>query len=189
MSCSVDLGPYEYQTYSSAGVLGDTSLCFDSNGHVLIGTGDSLLWYTDAGLSNLVNSGDTLVHMENPGLITYFVTDSTINCPREVVDTIGVSVLALPVINLGLDTAYCVGDSILLNAGVGFNYQWSTLETSQTIYVTQGTYHVTITNGNNCMNSDTIVVNENALPIIDLGVDETFCVYNQFDIRCWFRDE
>ncbi len=63
--------------------------------------------------------------------------------------------------------AYCVGDSIILDAGIGFNtYTWSNGPTTQTIVVDQvGTYTVTVTDLGGCTGTGTVNVTENALPI------------------------
>ncbi|MBW7846280.1 MAG: T9SS type A sorting domain-containing protein, partial [Bacteroidia bacterium] len=77
---------------------------------------------------------------------------------------------ALPVVDLGADDAYCAGTpySNVLDAGnSGSTYLWNDNTSNQTLNVTaSGTYSVTVTDGNGCVNADTITVVENALPII-----------------------
>ena len=76
---------------------------------------------------------------------------------------------------------FCEGDNTTLDAGSYNNYAWSpTNETSQTITVnSSGTYIVTVTDNNNCVGTDDIIINEipNPTPTItgnlDICVGET----------------
>jgi|GEM_PF-3330139 len=83
--------------------------------------------------------------------------ESTICQP---VVTTEITIFEEPVVDLGDDIQACSGEALILDAGVGFNsYTWSTGETSQTITVTQpGMYSVTVSNANNCIDSDDIMV-------------------------------
>ena len=49
-------------------------------------------------------------------------------------DTILIKVYHSPVIDLGSDTSFCSGDSLMLNAGTGFaTFSWNTGDDSQVI--------------------------------------------------------
>ena len=87
---------------------------------------------------------------------------------------------AKPVVNLGNDTAFCAGNSITLNAGnAGATYSWSTNASTQTISANAtGSYRVAVTNTAGCIGRDTIAVTVNALPVVNLGNDTTFCAGN-----------
>lgn len=91
-------------------------------------------------------------------------------------DTIVVTATTPPVVNLGNDTTICSGNTLTLDAGnPGATYLWSNNATTQTIPVTTaGTYSVVVANGR-CTSSDTIIVNVNQTPIVDLGNDTTIC--------------
>lgn len=92
-------------------------------------------------------------------------------------DTIQVMVQQTPPINLGNDTSICVGKSLILNAGGGFDsYQWNTGEQQQQISVTQkGTYIVTAVL-NSCTIKDTLVLlHVYSLPVFTLGNDTSLC--------------
>lgn len=74
-------------------------------------------------------------------------------------------------LNLGQDTTICEGNLFTLSANPGFNYIWSTGDTTETINVTaSGTYYVTMFAGSNTM-SDTIEITVNPLPQVNLGSD------------------
>lgn len=83
-------------------------------------------------------------------------------------------------INLGPDTALCIGDTLVLDAGnmgkmTGVTYLWSTGSSSRSITVTSpGTYSV-MANKNGRIARDTIVVRYFSRPAVELGNDVTMC--------------
>ncbi len=94
------------------------------------------------------------------------------------IDTIDITFIAYPLVNLGNDTSICIGNSLTINAAnAGMNYLWSTGETTQTIAVNAaGNYSVTVTTTiGNCSDVDTLTVGINPLPIVNLGNDTTAC--------------
>ena len=85
----------------------------------------------------------------------------------------------LPVIILGIDTGFCDGDSITINAGANYqSYLWSASvnDTLQRLIVkNQGSYSVKVIDKNGCKGSDTKVVARFLLPIPNLGPNKEFC--------------
>lgn len=74
-------------------------------------------------------------------------------------DTVQVTILNSASINLGNDTTLACGDSLVLDAGIGASYEWSTGDTSHSIVVySSGTYIVRVFQGF-CESRDTITVN------------------------------
>jgi len=73
-----------------------------------------------------------------------------------------------PIVNLGNDTAICIGESLTLDAGnAGLDFLWNDNSTDQTLDVTTaGAYSVTVTDGT-CSTTDTINVSINPLPSAD----------------------
>ncbi len=70
------------------------------------------------------------------------------------------------------------GDEITLTANPGFNYEWSTGETTQSINVdAAGNYVVTIDDGNGCEGTTSITVAQSPdeTPTLTLAGEETFC--------------
>ncbi|MEM1321864.1 MAG: hypothetical protein AAGG75_16510, partial [Bacteroidota bacterium] len=107
---------------------------------------------------------------------TYSVTITDIHgCTAS--DERTINTLPLPLVDLGNDTSFCQGQSIMLDAGnAGANFVWSTAETSQTIVVTSsGNYSVTVTDANGCSAVDDIDVTVHPLPVVALGNDTAFC--------------
>lgn len=86
-----------------------------------------------------------------------------------------------PEVFLGNDTIVCELDTLVLNAGTGFaSYNWNTatLTDSTAEITTTGTYAVTVTDNNGCSTIDSIYIQFNPFPIVDLGNDTTVCVFD-----------
>ena len=92
--------------------------------------------------------------------------------------TINLTVNTIPALDLGSDTVYCQGPSILLDAGnSGAAFLWNDGSTGQQLEVnTTGIYSVTVTNANNCAASDSINILVNELPAINAGIDNIICL-------------
>jgi hypothetical protein len=81
-----------------------------------------------------------------------------------------------PIFSLRADTTICEGTSILLSTGLIAGYLWNDGTTLPTLSLdTAGEYYVTVTDGNGCVGTDTVIISSNALPALDLGVDDLFC--------------
>lgn len=97
------------------------------------------------------------------------------------IDSVKVTFVNPPVINLGPDTLLCLNDSIKLDAFASdaVFYNWSTGDTTSFIQVKDtGVYYVDVYN-TGCSSSDTVIVSdylENDL--FDLGTDSTYCFFN-----------
>ena len=108
---------------------------------------------------------------------TYYVTvsDGLFTNNAEV----AVLVFPNPEVNLGPDEVLCGENQYSLNAeNEGATYLWSTGETTQTI-VAEGTgltsVWVQVTNENQCLATDTILLNFAGIPEVNLGADTVFC--------------
>jgi gliding motility-associated-like protein len=107
----------------------------------------------------------------------YLKAEKTPGC--FVYDTVRITVHTSPPIQLGADTSFCNGQSILLDAGSGFNsYVWNTASTSQQINVTSaGSYAVIGTMANGCRSYDTLrVLSVWLQPAFSLNHDPNLCV-------------
>lgn len=93
-------------------------------------------------------------------------------------DSIYINVNNSQPINLGTDTSFCAGNSVVLNAGNGFlNYLWSSGQSTQSISVSNaGTYSVIATDANNCSSKDTLkVLNVFNNLVLNLPKDSLLC--------------
>ncbi|MFI5195788.1 MAG: gliding motility-associated C-terminal domain-containing protein [Chitinophagales bacterium] len=92
------------------------------------------------------------------------------------IDTFHVVFNPLPVVNLGNDTGFCSGDSLILSSiqPAGNTYLWNTGSTLDTIHVSvSGTYWLQVNNG--CVATDTIHILVTPLPVVNLGNDTIEC--------------
>lgn len=86
-------------------------------------------------------------------------------------------------IELGNDSTICVGVSIdlspLINTGTGpYTYSWEGGETSAILTVTPTvptTYYVTVTDNGGCSAEDSIHIDVNEVPIVNIGPDQSIC--------------
>lgn len=128
------------------------------------------------------NTGDTVVTITigTGGPYILDVTDTINGCIAS--DTVLFNENPLPPVALGNDTSICsASGSLTLSAPAGnFTYDWSTMDSTQTIAVNStGNYSVLVTDTTTgCYKSDTIIVAYNLSPAPALGNDTTFCSAN-----------
>lgn len=107
------------------------------------------------------------------------VTDAT-GCTGD--DSVSVLVNLLPLVDAGIDVAFCEGDSAMLNATGGVNYIWSNSAGNTAIVVVQPLfpqyYYVTVTDINGCSDFDSTFVTVNFLPNANAGADLSLCFGN-----------
>jgi hypothetical protein len=149
----------------SAGI--DQTVCATSN-VTLVGSGaPTLTW------NNGVTDNTPFVATATN---TYIVTGTDANgCVN--VDTVTVTVNALPVPVITGNLVICAGDSTLLVASSETGNVWSTTATTDSIFVsTAGSITVTETDANGCVaTSAPVVVVVNALPAVNAGADYAVC--------------
>ncbi|OJV52913.1 MAG: hypothetical protein BGO31_03935 [Bacteroidetes bacterium 43-16] len=140
----------------------DTAVCANETLQLNAGNqGATYLW------SN--NTTAQTIDVTTPGQYSVTVTNN-FNCIAR--DTINVTHLAIPVVDLGADTAICPSRPLTLDAqNPGAAYLWNNGNTGQTLIVDQvGTYAVAVTNADQCTGTDTI--NVSFVPAIaNLGFD------------------
>lgn len=147
---------------------------------------DIINWTVIGNASLAGISGDTLAgfRFETPGFDTLIASRST-GCGTTR-DTIVVHVLAVPVVDLGVDTAICNSSVLVLEAGNGpGTYSWSTGEQTASIPVTQaGSYSVEVTSPMGCTSRDTMLVTTLSLapPTVFLGADTARCDGNVLEL-------
>ena len=102
-------------------------------------------------------------------------------------DSVLVTVNALPTVDAGLDTTICAGESITIGGNptgpAGSSYQWSngsSLDDANAANPLANptaslTFAVTVTDANQCVNADSVVVNINPLPSVNAGADVSIC--------------
>lgn len=110
------------------------------------------------------------------GQIAYEVEVTSDDCAHR--DTIVLSISPSPPILVPTSSAFCSGDTLLLDAGPGFEtYAWSDASTEQSITIDQaGTYSVTVTApANGCTIIREIEVEEVETPVLNIVGDPNLC--------------
>jgi gliding motility-associated-like protein len=101
------------------------------------------------------------------------------NSGYSAIDSVRITVNLLPTADAGADDTICKGDSISLIASgsVGNAFLWSTGSTTATVVVSPTvitTYTLTVTNSNNCTDTDEIIVTVDSA-IANAGADTMLC--------------
>jgi len=131
----------------------DTSICNGQSVVFDVGSGHNTITWHDLSTAQTYTATTSEV-----------VSVEVVNLCGTFTDAVTVSVLPLPIPNLGSDTTVCVNDPIILNPGSGFSsYLWSTGETSAQILVSSPLpglqiYSVTVTDANGCQGNDVVQV-------------------------------
>lgn len=86
---------------------------------------------------------------------------------------------------LGADTTLCENTPITLTSNIAATtYEWNTGSTNDSITVTtSGEYILEITDNNGCSKSDTIQIDYNEYPVVNLGSDTSLCLGESFTLR------
>jgi hypothetical protein len=150
----------------------DVTICGGTNLVLDAGTGFNAYLWNDG------TTGQT-ISVQTAGLYTVTVTDA-IGC--EGVDV--VEIYTDPYISLGNDLVLCDGQTATLDPlALYTTYLWNDGTTQQTLDVTvSGTYTLTVTDINGCINSDSVIVTFNLPPAVDLGPDIDICDGSSVDL-------
>ncbi|MEL6842115.1 MAG: hypothetical protein AAFP02_02785, partial [Bacteroidota bacterium] len=155
----------------------DAILCPGGNVPLQATGAITYVWSPATGLSNpnianpIATPGDTT---------TYTVTGTDANgC----VNTDQVTITPMQAI-ASQDIAICIGDTVTLTAFGGSTYSWdntaslgSPNNAVTTAFPTTTTqYIVTVTDPTGCVDTDTVNVTVNPLPLVNAGADQTICV-------------
>ncbi|MBI2280171.1 MAG: gliding motility-associated C-terminal domain-containing protein, partial [Bacteroidetes bacterium] len=158
----------------------DVAICFGDTTQLLASGGNSYVWSPVTGLSSSAVANP----LAFPANTTSYIVNGTDNnlCVNN--DTVVVTVNPLPTVNAGVDTSFCIGGSVQLNASGATGYVWSpSTGLSNTVIanpianpITTTLYTVTGTDGNTCSNSDAVLVTVNPLPTITAFSDTAICI-------------
>ena len=149
---------------------------------VIIAAPPGLLNYTWSPATDIITSNTNASIFTNTNSVYTIAAESAEGCI--LTDTIEVNIYPQFYINLGLDTSICSGESLSLDAGEGFDsYYWNDGSTGRYKTITsEGIYIIKAINSNNCISSDTIILEQvYPLPGILLPDKNTLC-RNQDDI-------
>ncbi|MBN4051570.1 DUF1573 domain-containing protein, partial [bacterium AH-315-M05] len=178
-----------------APIVADTSVCYGYPTPDLVATGTFIKWYSDAGLTILIFSGDTFPTGDTAvGTTIYYVTDSTGGCLTSPADSVILTIIPTPAAPaVSPDTTICYGNPIPVFTATGAYIRWyddsglTSLVFTGDTFVTGDTaagiytYYVTQTDTlvNNCESfADTVVLTINANPSAPAVADTTICFGN-----------
>ena len=152
-------------------IKGDTLIC-KGNTDTLKAYGNTIVKWADSLSPNIIIATDSIITVSPDITTTYAVYGNW--------DTtyFTVHVVSNPVVNLGNDTALCIGQSLTLNAAAPYitSYLWQDNSTNAIYNITQtGTYWVKASITSSCFASDTINVTYKPNPIVNLGNDTALC--------------
>ncbi len=148
----------------------DVTICLEENTQLNASGALSFVWSPDSAMSD-PNVANPLV---NPtASITYFVVGTDINSCQNM-DSVMVTVNPLPFPNAGSNDTICIGDTALLNATGGGNYNWSpagslsdnSIANPMAFPASTTDYVLTVTNGFGCSDVDTVNILVHSLPLI-----------------------
>lgn len=131
----------------------------------------------------LWNTGntDSTIYISTEGTYILRITDS-LNCKNT--DTILVTQYELPIFSLGNDTIICPETEITFNPNLSGTYLWSDSSTQNYLTINQkGEYWLEFTNENLCIFTDSITVNPEYIPDVNLGNDTLVCEGTYFQIN------
>ncbi len=142
-------------------------------------------WYTMSTGGSPIASGATFSTPSLSATTAYYVTATANGCESARTPVLA-TIIQLPVVSLGNDTAICNGSSLTLTATSTApirSYLWDDASTAPSRDVHDaGTYYVTVTDTASCKGSDTIQLTLRPLKIVDLGNDTAICEGNPFTL-------
>jgi hypothetical protein len=95
-------------------------------------------------------------------------------------DTLTITVNPLPNVGAGVDSTICFEDSLTLNGTGAVSYTWDNGVVDGQYFAPAATadYVVTGTDANSCVNTDTMTITVNSLPVVSAGSDVTICAFD-----------
>jgi len=172
----------------SAPVAGlDATYCDGDTVANLIAVGDSIEWFSDAGLTNLIGSATPFAITPAIGTTIYYVTQTVSGC-QSPSSSVVIVVNAIPSAPAaGTDTTYCDGDPVAGLTATGANIEWFSDPGLTTLIGTGSPFAITPVVGTNtwyviqtvsgCKSPlSAVVITVNAIPSAPTeGTDATYC--------------
>ncbi|MBD0255649.1 MAG: PKD domain-containing protein [Cytophagales bacterium] len=143
--------------------------CAGANLPGFTAAGTGLRWYSDAGLTQQVSTGNNTptflptVDRNQPGAYTFYVTQTSAGGCQSLATPVTLTIGPGPQVDLGPDRNVCQGETVVLDAtsrvqGEQATYRWENGLTTPRLNATRtGTYRVTVTLGT-CVVRDSVTL-------------------------------
>ena len=148
---------------------GTETICQGDEVMITAFNADSWAWTSVFDLDSIISTDSVLTDIP-PWSTTYFLDDG------ENTHSFAVEVLPLPEVDLGTDQELCVGEEFLIENSVELdNYLWQDASTSSSFSATTTGWYSLTSSLNGCENSDSLWVEFQEAPVVDLGEDLIIC--------------
>jgi hypothetical protein len=131
--------------------------------------------------SSTVNNSMIAEPVANPPSFTEYVLEVSEKNGCKNSDTITIYVGSYSIVNLGADKIICMKDTIQIGQAseAAHSYIWSDHQLTSLILISPSkdtNYVLSVLNNFGCLNSDTIQISVNPLPVASAGSDRTICL-------------
>ncbi len=156
------------------------SICIGTSTTLTASGANSYSWSPSAGLSTTSGTSVTA----NPTITTSYTINAADTNGCAAITTVTVNVNPNPTISVTGPPAVCMGQSAELTANGALNYRWTpstALSATSGAVVTADpisnvTYHVTGIDNNGCVDSNTVTLDVESLPVVSLtGLSPFYC--------------
>jgi len=130
-------------------------ICFGNSSQISVSSGESYQWSSGSCVTSQECSVSPTINT------TYTVTVIASGCTN--IDSVVVSVNPLPIAFAGNDQTVCSGNNVTLIATGGSSYSWTNGVSNNVAFApdSTSTYTVTVTDENNCSNTDDVKITVN----------------------------
>ncbi len=151
--------------YVNAGI--NQRIC-KGNSATLSGNGAGTLTWNN----NVINGATFTPSVSNSYVIT---ATNTLGCIKT--DTTMISLDTLPKAFAGINQRNCFKIKVVLNGSGDGTYAWNNNVINGVAFAPKTTqsYILTVTNPNNCIGLDTVLITVDTLPLVNAGVDKNIC--------------
>jgi gliding motility-associated-like protein len=165
--------------------LRDTTICLGDTIQLDAGSGYTFMWGNTTGIDDAI--------IPNPRVFPTSTTDYTVSifdeCGGVTYDTVTITVEFPADLNvfIGRDTVLCPGQTLTLRANPTAAITWNDMSTEDTLLVSAaGLYWAEKTNVCGSQRDSVIVLPE-IIPRVDLGLDQSLCDQNSFELDATFN--
>jgi hypothetical protein len=166
--------------FEPVNIFGKDTVCFGEKNvlySIFPNIAGNFNWTVPEDATIVSGQGDTSIIVDFGQTSGYIYISLIDGCNPDNLDSLYVNVLPLTYIDIGNDTTICSGDSIILNAGSGYEtYLWQDGSSDSILIAFEsGFYWVEVTDSNGCIAADTILLTVIPSQNVFLGNDTTIC--------------